>query len=157
MSQCNLSMTSHKCLCSEKVKCVCPVIDSLLHDPYEAVVKHFDAVYECAGLGDHEENILYLAYLWKNGWVHIDTDGWCLLDNAVTSVRLEDYELSFEVEPENAGGVNLWVTYDYYRLEELGNVSERYYFLVNRGDGYINLKLSLMMDSIYLSKIEFKQ
>jgi hypothetical protein len=29
------------------------VIDSLLPDQYEVVVKHFDAIYECAGLGDH--------------------------------------------------------------------------------------------------------
>jgi hypothetical protein len=105
-----------------KMKTKKEVIDSLLPNQYEALVKHFDAIYECAGLGVHEENILYLAYLWKNGWVHTDTDGWYFLDNAVTSVRLEDYELSFEVEPENAGGVNLWVTYDYYRLEELGEI-----------------------------------
>jgi hypothetical protein len=34
----------------------------------EKLIQHFDEIYACAELTPREENILYLAYLWKVGF-----------------------------------------------------------------------------------------
>lgn len=84
------------------------------------IIKHFDDIYLCTELGEHEKNIIYLAYLWKNDLI-IDTgDGVMDIDERVEDADLMDYELTFEVD--EPGGVNLDITHEYYQLNELINL-----------------------------------
>lgn len=69
-------------------------------------------------LGDREQKIIYLAWMWANG--HVFNDGnTSLFDDNKADVQLNDYELTFEVE--DSGGINLDVTYDFY---EIGRIIE---------------------------------
>lgn len=69
-------------------------------------------------IGDREQKIIYLAWMWANG--HVFNDGnTSLFDDNKADVQLNDYELTFEVE--DSGGINLDVTYDFY---EIGRIIE---------------------------------
>jgi len=85
---------------------------------------HFDKIYECQSLTIREENILYLAYLWKQGFVVEQASGNIELDPAVTDVTLSDFELSIEVPEADEGGVNLYVTYEFYGVGEVMGIFE---------------------------------
>jgi hypothetical protein len=82
-------------------------------------IAHFDKIYVCEALTDGEENILYLAYLWKNGFVVEEPSGNKMLHTAVKDVTFEDFELSIEVPEGDEGGVNLDVTFEFYGVGEL--------------------------------------
>lgn len=94
-------------------------LNALTDDAKAKFMQHFDAIYECKQLSAREENILYLAYLWKNGMLHEPDSGMIVLDDAVTCVQLEDFELTIEVPEGDEGGVNLMLTYDFYGIEDL--------------------------------------
>lgn len=83
------------------------------------IVQHFDSIYLCSALAEHEEKIIYLAYLWREGLILQDGHGMATIDSRVTDVEDMDYELTFEVEEGNEGGTNLDVTYEYYQLGDL--------------------------------------
>jgi|SRR5690554_1888011 len=81
------------------------------------LIQHFDSIYFCENLSEHEKNIIYLAYLWKNKRVHNEGDGFIFIDDSIRDVSDIDFELTFEVE--ESGGTNLNITYDYYYFDDL--------------------------------------
>jgi len=84
-------------------------------------VSHFDKIYECSSLEEHELKIIYLAYLWKNGRVQLMDDfGQTIVDPEELGVNeYTDYEISFECGEGEGGGVNLSVLYEFYDFEKL--------------------------------------
>ena len=80
------------------------------------LLKHFDSIYECSQLGEHEYNIIYLAWMWAYGYVREDEFG-SMIHDSITEVNLEDYEISFE--DGEGGGINLNFFYDFYQLDEI--------------------------------------
>lgn len=83
----------------------------------QALLGHFNTLYECEALGKHEWNIVYLAWLWANDYVFSDEDGMAWFDQDEVGMDIMDYELTFEVE--DSGGLNLDVTHDFYELGKL--------------------------------------
>jgi len=81
------------------------------------LIEHFDKIYECTELSDHEHKIIYLAYLWKNGLVYTEESGASWFDNKQAGVSIEDYEIT--IENEDSGGINLNLMYDYYDMNNL--------------------------------------
>ena len=88
----------------------------------EKAVQHLDRIYECSELGEHEMRILYLAWLWKNEEVYCSEGGYEINNENEKGIDIMDYELSFEVEESEAGGVNLGITYDFYEFVGLMGV-----------------------------------
>jgi hypothetical protein len=80
------------------------------------LLNHFDSIYECPELGEHEYNIVYLAWMWANGYIHEDEFG-SMFDDSLTDVDLDDYEITFE--DGEGGGMNLNLFYDFYQLDEI--------------------------------------
>jgi hypothetical protein len=95
------------------------LISSLSAQQKAQSIAHFNDIYECKDLGVHEEKIIYLAYLWKNGAVEDLGDGFCVFANSVTDVTIEDYELTFECDEGMGGGINMHITHEFYNLDEL--------------------------------------
>jgi hypothetical protein len=94
--------------------------EQLTESQLKKLLSHFDAIYECESLGEHELKITYLAYLWKNNQVVITDFGYEIIDPEKLGIDVfKDYEITFEQDPEDAGGVNLGITYDYYNFIEL--------------------------------------
>lgn len=60
----------------------------------------------------HDINLFYLAWLWANGFVSHDNEGFYFVDSRIKNFNLEDYELE-------DGGTNLLLTYEREYLEEL--------------------------------------
>jgi hypothetical protein len=83
----------------------------------EELLKHFNTVYECAELSETENKIIYLAWLWKNGYVRRLEDGWMEFDETEAGVPIDDYEVTFE--DEYSGGTNIALFYDYYDIEKI--------------------------------------
>lgn len=84
----------------------------------EKILLHFDSIYECSALSDHELKMSYLAYLWKNKEVVLDDFGYEIPNAVNLGIDVfSDYEITFE--DEDSGGVNLGVMYDYYSFVEL--------------------------------------
>ena len=87
----------------------------------KALIVHFNEIYVCSKLEEHEIKIAYLAYLWKNGQV-INEPGYIveILNEKEHGVDLhKDYEITVEAGPDENGGVNLDLMYDFYRFDEL--------------------------------------
>ena len=80
-------------------------------------IAHFDKIYECNELTDHELKIIYLAYLWSKGLAGIDSTGEHFFDETNSGVSLADYELTFEAE--TSGGINFYLTHEYYYLDQI--------------------------------------
>lgn len=94
--------------------------DQLSENQLKSLLSHFNDIYECDVLNEHELKISYLAYLWKNNQVVLTDFGYEILDPDRLGIDVfKDYEITFEQDPEDAGGVNLGVTYDYYNFIEL--------------------------------------
>lgn len=84
-----------------------------------AILTHFNEIYECTELKHHEMKMIFLAYLWKNGQIAQDQDGFvCMLGEHGVDL-FEDYEITFEGGEGNEGGVNLNLFYDYYSFEKM--------------------------------------
>ncbi|MFW6272223.1 MAG: hypothetical protein ACOC2U_00370 [bacterium] len=83
----------------------------------EKLLAHFNEIYECHELGEHEYNIIYLAWLWADGFVIKDEYG-SMLDNSVKDVGYNDYEITFE-DGEGGGGMNLDYFYVFYQLDKI--------------------------------------
>lgn len=99
-------------------------LNGLSEQQRAASLAHFDQIYECQSLSTREENILYLAYLWKHGFVMEQESGNIELAAAVTDVTLSDFELTIEVPEGDEGGVNLYVTYEFYGVGEVMGMVE---------------------------------
>ncbi|MBA6151450.1 hypothetical protein [Gelidibacter maritimus] len=64
---------------------------------------------------EHITKLIYLAWLWANGFVMIDLDGFYFVDSRVEDFEVEDYELE-------GGGTNLHETYYNHGLDELAPI-----------------------------------
>ncbi len=93
------------------------LISSLTQEQKQALLDHFNEIYECNELTDHEYKIIYLAWLWANGLVYELDDGWYAFDEDKTGMSIKDYDITFEAEP--SGGANLDLFYDYYNLDKM--------------------------------------
>jgi len=80
------------------------------------LLTHFNSIYECSQLGEHEYNIVYLAWMWANGYINEDEFG-SMFDYSVTDINLDDYEITFE--DGVGGGMNLNLFYDFYQLDKV--------------------------------------
>jgi hypothetical protein len=78
---------------------------------------HFNSIYECRNLTDNEYNIIYLAWLWANGYVYGEENDMSTFDENEADVPLNDYEINYEDKVE--GGVNLDLTYKFYKVDEI--------------------------------------
>lgn len=80
------------------------------------ILDHFNTIYECPELSEHEMKIAYLAWLWKEGYVYGDGGQEYILEEE-TGMEIMEYEISIEADPP--GGVNLFVLYDFYNFDEM--------------------------------------
>ena len=93
-------------------------ISNLTSEQQETLRQHFDTIYECPEMTEHEFKIAYLAWLWANGKVYNEGDMGFNFYEEETGIPMEDYEITFEDNYEE-GGINLDYIYRYYSLEEL--------------------------------------
>ena len=93
------------------------LIQSLTAGQSEALVKHFDTIYECNELSETEYKIIYLAWLWAKDYVKDFGNGFLIFDEAEAGVPLSDYEITFE--SESSGGINLNLMNQYYNIDEI--------------------------------------
>ena len=91
-------------------------INRLTADQKDVLLNHFNTIYECTVLGEHELNITYLAWLLGEGHVKVSDD--FIMNDMDVEFNQDDYEISFEDE-ENPGGVNLELTRSYYDLDKV--------------------------------------
>lgn len=92
------------------------LISKLTDAQKKELQEHFNSIYECPKLAEHEHNIIYLAWLWANGQIIGDESG-SMLDDYVTDVKMDDYEITFE--DDEGGGINLDFFYDFYQLDKI--------------------------------------
>jgi len=81
------------------------------------ILRHFNTIYECNELGEHELNIAYLAWLWKEGYVYVDESGMSYYAEEETGMDCMAFEIT--IESEDSGGVNLDIMHDFYRFYKL--------------------------------------
>ena len=93
------------------------VINNLTDDQKKELLSHFNTIYECTELGEHEYKIIYLAWLWANGFVVRSESGMSTFDGGEAGVPITDYEIA--IEDEDKGGVNLDLTRMYYDLDKM--------------------------------------
>ncbi len=94
-------------------------IKTLNDEKKKKLLEHFSGIYECSELAEHEYKIAYLAWLWENGYVYCTDDGMHYVIKDETGIYNMEYELTFEVDEEFTGGVNLDITYDFYDFDKL--------------------------------------
>ena len=102
---------------SDKISTLEFVTDNLTEEEKELLLSHFDSIYECKELTDHEYRIIYLAWLWANGLVFRDEDGMSTIYEKTSDIPASAYEITFE--DDMTGGVNLDLTYMYYSLDKI--------------------------------------
>ena len=106
------------------MKTVKEFIQELSSSKKDELLRHFNDIYECEKLTDHENNIIFLAWLWDNGYVHQDEEGgFPFIDETETGLPFETYEITFE--DEDPGGVNLGLTYIYYELNKIIDIIKK--------------------------------
>lgn len=93
------------------------VLKNLSDEQKKEALAHFNSVYECNVLTEHEYRIIYLAWLWSNGFVNKTENGMTTFEESETGVPLTDYEIT--IEDEVSGGVNLDLMRSYYDLDKL--------------------------------------
>jgi hypothetical protein len=94
------------------------IINDLTAKQRQKLIIHFNEIYECNKLQKMEFNIIHLAWLWMNGYVYRDEDGFAWLDDGKPGVpSMNNFEIT--IEDEQTGGVNLDLTYDYFYIEEI--------------------------------------
>ncbi len=95
----------------------------------EKLLAHFNNVYECSKLEEHELKIAFLAYLYINDNMY--TDGVSLDIPSGLGVEWADYEISFEGGEGCGGGVNFDITYDFYDFAGLSELLRSQVFISN--------------------------
>jgi hypothetical protein len=93
------------------------MINQLSTEQKNALIKHFDEIYECDALDQHEYKMIWLAWLWANGHIHTLDSGQRVFDEKVAGVPLSDYEITIEDEVSN--GINLDVLYHFHGLDRI--------------------------------------
>ncbi len=93
-------------------------INKLTAEQKQSLHEHFDTIYECPVLTDHEYKIAYLAWLWANGKVYDAGDHDFFIKEEETGMSMADFEITFEDGYEH-GGINLQYLYDYYTMHLL--------------------------------------
>ena len=93
------------------------LIENLTSNQKNVLIQHFNTIYECTELSETENKIIYLAWLWKNGYVSKLENGWFDIDETEAGVPLDYFEVTFEAEP--SGGSNLALFYDYYEIDKI--------------------------------------
>ena len=93
------------------------LLDNLSALKKEELLQHFNTIYQCEELSETENKIIYLAWLWENGYVKKLEDGWLEFDEKEAGVSIDDYEVTFEAEP--SGGSNIALFYDYYEINKI--------------------------------------
>lgn len=88
-------------------------LNSLTADQKDVLLDHFNTIYECPALGEHELNIAYLA--WLLGEKHVFLSEGFIMNDMNVEFNQDEYEISFENE-DLRGGVNLEYTRSYYDL-----------------------------------------
>lgn len=86
------------------------------------LLAHFNSLYPCSELGQHEHNIIYLAWLWQNGHVTYDPAMGYGFDEQQAGISLNDFEITFEAGEGGAGGINLGLTHGYYDLDAVAAI-----------------------------------
>ena len=90
-------------------------IKSLGKEQKDLLLDHFDSIYECPALGEHELNIVYLA--WLLGEKHVMISDGLIMHDMDVEFNQDDYEITFE--DEMSGGVNLDLTRSYYDTDRI--------------------------------------
>jgi hypothetical protein len=98
------------------------VISNLTTDQKTALLSHFNSIYECTELTEHEEKMIYLAWMWNQGIVHRNNDRLPEFEEKEAGVPMEDYEIT--IEDEITGGINLNMMYSYYQLDEIKKIMQ---------------------------------
>ena len=93
------------------------VIRNLTTDQKTALLSHFNSIYECTELSDHENNIIYLAWMWANGLIYKEENGMSTFEESLAGVPLTDYEIDYEDDLK--AGINLDLTYSFYNIDEI--------------------------------------
>lgn len=106
---------------SERINTLDHVIDSLSGEQKKKLVEHFDSIYECHELSDHEYRIIYLAWLWANGFVYREENGMSMIDEKNSDLPLSAFEITFE--DEYKGGVNLDLMYSLYSVDKIAQIT----------------------------------
>lgn len=107
---------------SEKINTLDFVIDNLTADQKKKLLDHFNTIYKCAELTDHEYRIVYLAWLWANGFVYYDENGESVIDEKNSDLPLSTYEITFEAD--ESGGVNLDYFNMYYGIDKIVKLTD---------------------------------
>ncbi len=92
------------------------LINQLTEEEKKKLLAHFNTIYECKQLNEHEYNIIYLAWMWANGHI-VDTGTGSTFDESKVDAVHEDYEVSFE--SDTSGGMNLDLFYEFYELDKI--------------------------------------
>ena len=98
------------------------VISSISLEKKQALLNHFDNIYECNELTEYEYKMIYLAWLWAKGFVFDIGDEHHIFEEDKAEVSISDYEINFEDDPP--GGVNLNLLYDYYSFDKIIDLME---------------------------------
>lgn len=106
---------------SERINTLDYVIESLTDDQKLKLIDHFNSIYECHELSDHEYRIIYLAWLWSNGFVYRDESGMSMIDEKNSDLPLSAFEIT--IEDEYKGGVNLDLMYSLYSLDKIAQIT----------------------------------
>lgn len=107
---------------SERINTLDHVIDSLTGDQRKKLIEHFDSIYECSELSDHEYRIIYLAWLWANGFVYREESGMSMIDEKNSDLPLSAFEVT--IEDEVTGGVNLDLMYSFYSVDKIVGLTD---------------------------------
>lgn len=91
-------------------------LNSLSIDDLANIHIHFNTIYECKELTEHEKNIVWLSWLLGEGLLMV-SDGFLMYEMSEVEFEHTDYEVTFEAEP--SGGVNIDLFRDYYELDKL--------------------------------------
>lgn len=98
------------------------IISGLTPSQQARLQAHFAALYPCSELGQHEHNIIYLAWLWQNGHVTSDPAIGYRFDEQPAGISLGDFEVTFEAGEGEGGGVNLGLTREFYDLDAIAAI-----------------------------------
>ncbi len=90
-------------------------IEQLTGKQKELILVHFNTIYECRELTDHEFKIIYLAWLMGEGKVKWTEQ--IIISDYDVEFDDNDFEITFESDEQ--GGVNLDFTREYYDLDEI--------------------------------------
>jgi hypothetical protein len=96
------------------------IIAGLSQEQIQALVQHFNNIYECPALSDHEHKMIYLVRMKADGILYRTSEGILEFDPHIAGVSYSDYEITFE--DDNSGGVNLDLTWDFHDLDKVHTI-----------------------------------